>query len=87
MHSSVNIIVCLLYQFVFSFHITNDSYSNLYYRVGRLDDLIVLHQSIMTGVSKLQPTGQMKPAKPFHPAREAILSMVKKIMFMKTLLF
>jgi len=30
-------------------------------------------------VSKLQPTGQMRPAKPFHPAREAVLSMMKKI--------
>ena len=30
-----------------------------------------------SGVSKLQPAGQMRPAKPFHPAREAILSMIK----------
>jgi len=31
-----------------------------------------------TGVSKLRPAGQMRPAKPFHPARVAILSMMKK---------
>ena len=30
-------------------------------------------------VSKLRPTGQMRPAKPFHPAREAISSMMKKL--------
>ena len=30
------------------------------------------------GVFKLRPAGQMRPAKPFHPAREAILSMMKK---------
>jgi len=30
------------------------------------------------GVSKLRPAGQMRPAKPFYPAREAILSMMKK---------
>jgi len=28
-------------------------------------------------VSKLRPAGQMRPAKPFHPARKAILSMIK----------
>jgi len=28
--------------------------------------------------SKLQPTAQMRPAKPFHPAHKAILSMMKK---------
>jgi len=38
----------------------------------------------MPGVSKLQSAGQMRPAKLFHPAREAILSMMKKIMLKKT---
>jgi len=35
-------------------------------------------QSSKTGASKLRPTDQMRPVKPFHPAREAILSMMKK---------
>jgi len=30
------------------------------------------------GVSKLRPAGQIRPAKPFHPAREDILSKMKK---------
>ena len=32
-----------------------------------------------TGVSKLQPVGEMRAAKPFHLACEAVLSMMKKI--------
>jgi len=28
-------------------------------------------------VSKLRPAGQIRPAKPFHPAREDILSIMK----------
>jgi len=31
-----------------------------------------------TGVSKLRRAGQIRLAKPFHPAREAILSMMKQ---------
>jgi len=30
-----------------------------------------------SGVSKLRPAGQIRPVKPFHLAREAILSMKK----------
>ena len=33
---------------------------------------------VRPGVSKLRPAGQIRPAKPFHPAREAVLSMMKK---------
>jgi len=40
---------------------------------------VQLCYSCSTGVSKLQPAGQMRPAKTFHPAREAVLSMMKKI--------
>jgi len=32
------------------------------------------------GVSKLRPAGQMRPAKPFHPAREAVLSKIKNVL-------
>jgi len=34
--------------------------------------------SFRPGVSKVRPAGQIRPAKPFHPAREAVLSMMKK---------
>jgi len=35
-------------------------------------------QCSIPGLSKLRPAGQMWPAKLFHPAREAILSMMKE---------
>ena len=49
---------------------------------------VICHRSLLehshinryckAGVSKLRPAGQRRPAKPFHPAREAILLMMKK---------
>jgi len=41
--------------------------------------------SVCISVSKLRPAGQIRPAKPFHPLHEAILSMMKKIMLKKKL--
>jgi len=35
--------------------------------------------SYKAGVSKLRHSDQKRPAKSFHPAREGILSMIKKI--------
>jgi len=37
-----------------------------------------LKLSTTPGVSKLRPAGQIRPAKPFHPARGDILSITKK---------
>ena len=45
---------------------------------------IRINPNFSPAVSKLRPAGQMRPAKSFHPAREAILSMMKKIMLKKT---
>jgi len=41
-----------------------------------IENLSKMHPS-SAGVSKLRPADQMRPAKPFHPAREAILFMMK----------
>jgi len=32
---------------------------------------------LTAGVSKVRPAGQIRPAKPFHPTRENILSIMK----------
>jgi len=64
---------------------TADAFHNVY-----LSDIKSKHfsnalrdSSVYVSVSKLQPTGQMRPAKPFHPLREAMLSMMKNIMLKK----
>ena len=39
---------------------------------------LVSLRSFKTGVSKLLPAGQIRPAKPFHPTRKDILSIMEK---------
>ena len=45
-----------------------------------------LGSSTKAGVSKPRPTGQIRPAKPFHQAREDILSIMKNNIFRKNML-
>jgi len=47
--------------------------------------IAALHKS-KPEIPKLQPADQIRPAKPFHPANHAILSIMKNNRFMKNLL-
>jgi len=66
---------------------TNLQRFTLYYGSRRFDPLSISRRFDPPGVSKLwRPAGQIRPAKPFHPAREDILSIMKKEKIYKSFL-
>ena len=54
--------------------------------LGKLNGCTIRFRWSNAGASKLRPVGQLRPVKPFHPARGDILSIIKKEENYKSLL-